>query len=72
LPEWSAASIRGEVQWLQAQRTQVSAFDQNTLSAEQRFERQYLLSRIDTDLFWLEEAKRPFTNPTFSAEEDLF
>ncbi|MBV9011819.1 MAG: DUF885 domain-containing protein [Pseudonocardiales bacterium] len=65
LPDWSAAGIRGEVQWLHAQRTQAEAFDQNTLSAEQRFERQYLLSLIDTDLFWREEAEQPFTNPAF-------
>ncbi len=65
LPDWSAAGIRTAVQWLHAQRTEAEAFDQNALSAEQRFERQYLLSRIDADLFWLEEAEQPFTNPTF-------
>jgi Bacterial protein of unknown function (DUF885) len=69
LPDWSAAGIRGEVQWLHAQRTQTEAFDQNALSAGQRFGRQYLLSRIDTDLFWLDEAKRPFTNPAFYLDD---
>jgi hypothetical protein len=65
LPDWTAAGIRAEAQWLHAQRTQAEKFDQNTLSAAQRFERQYLLSRVDTDLFWLEEAEQPFTNPEF-------
>src|SRR5262249_20744796 len=65
LPDWSPAGISTQVQWLHAQRTQAEKFDQNTLSAEQRFERQYLLSRIDTDLFWTEEAEQPFTNPSF-------
>ncbi|MGH3836019.1 MAG: DUF885 domain-containing protein [Pseudonocardiaceae bacterium] len=65
LPDWSAAGIRAAVQWLHAQRTQTEALDQNVLSAEQRFERKYLLSRIDADLFWLEEAEQPFTNPSF-------
>ncbi len=65
LPDWTAAGIRAEAQWLHGQRTQAEMFDQNTLSASQRFERQYLLSRIDTDLFWLEEAEQPFTNPEF-------
>ncbi|MGH3767986.1 MAG: DUF885 domain-containing protein [Pseudonocardiaceae bacterium] len=65
LPDWSAAGIRAEAQWLHGQRTQAEMFDQNTLSAAQRFERQYLLSRIDTDLFWLENAEQPFTNPEF-------
>ncbi len=65
LPDWSAAGIRAAVQWLHAQRTEAETFDQNTLSADQRFERQYLLSRIDADIFWLEEAEQPFTNPAF-------
>ena len=39
LPDWSATGIRATVQWLHAQRTQAGAFDQNALSAEQRFER---------------------------------
>ncbi len=65
LPDWTAAGIHTEAQWLHGQRTQAEMFDQNTLSASQRFERQYLLSRIDTDLFWLEEAEQPFTNPQF-------
>jgi hypothetical protein len=65
LPDWSAAGIRAATQWLHAQRTQAETFDQNALSAEQRFEQKYLLSRIDTELFWLEEAEQPFTNPNF-------
>jgi Bacterial protein of unknown function (DUF885) len=71
LPDWSAAGIRAAVQWLHAQRAQADAFDQNALTTEQRFERQYLLSRIDTDLFWLEEAERPFTNPAFYLDSGL-
>lgn len=65
LPDWSAAGLRAMVQWLHSQRTQVETFDQNSLNDDQRFERQYLLSRIDADLFWLEEAEQPFTNPAF-------
>lgn len=65
LPDWSAAGIHAEAQWLRGQRTQAEKFNQNSLSTEQRFARQYLLSRIDADLFWLEEAEQPFTNPAF-------
>ncbi|MGH3754783.1 MAG: DUF885 domain-containing protein [Pseudonocardiaceae bacterium] len=71
LPDWSAVGLRAAVQWLHAQRTQADTFDQNALSAEQRFERQYLLSRIDTDLFWLEKAEQPFTNPAFYLDGGL-
>jgi hypothetical protein len=65
LPDWSAAGVRAMVQWLHAQRAQAEAFDQDALSADERFERKYLLSRIGADLFWLEEAEQPFTNPAF-------
>jgi hypothetical protein len=65
LPDWSPGGIRATAQWLHTQRTQAEAFSENTLSAAQRFERQYLLSRIDNELFWLEEAEQPFTNPAF-------
>lgn len=71
LPDWSAAGIRSTVQWLHAQRTQAEVFDQNVLSAQQRFERQYLLSEIDANLFWLEEAEQPFTNPAFYLDSGL-
>ncbi|MGB9279931.1 MAG: DUF885 domain-containing protein [Pseudonocardiaceae bacterium] len=71
LPDWSATGIHAAVQWLHAQRTQAEAFDENVLSAEQRFERQYLLSQIDTDLFWLEEAEQPFTNPAYYLDSGL-
>lgn len=30
-----------------------------------------MLSRIDTDLFWLEEAEQPFTNPAFYLDGGL-
>lgn len=65
LPDWSAAGIRTETQWLHDQHARAEGFDEKALSAEQRFERQYLLSRIDGDLFWLEKAEQPFTNPSY-------
>jgi len=71
LPDWSADGIHADAQWLHAQRAQAERFDQNTLSTTQRFERQYLLSRIDTDVFWMEEAQQPFTNPAFYLDGGL-
>jgi hypothetical protein len=71
LPDWSAAAIHADGQWLHAQRVQAEMFDQNALSVTQRFERQYLLSRIDADVFWLEEAEQPFTNPAFYLDGGL-
>ena len=71
LPDWSAGGIQADVQWLHVQRTQTEMFDQNSLNASERFEQQYLLSRIDTDLFWLERAQLPFTNPAFYLNSGL-
>ena len=72
LPDWSATGIRATVQWLHAQRTQAEAFDQNALSAEQRFERQYLLAQIDTDLFWLDmRSGHSPTQPTISTAASI-
>ncbi|HUP92672.1 MAG TPA: DUF885 domain-containing protein [Solimonas sp.] len=65
LSDWSAAGIGREVDWLKAQRKATEAYDEAGLTPAQRFERQYLLSVIDTDLFWLAEAEQPFRNPTY-------
>ena len=63
LPDWSAEGIAAEIKRLHAARDGAVALE--GLSDEQRFERDYLVSRIDRDLFWLETAEAPFRNPTF-------
>jgi uncharacterized protein (DUF885 family) len=65
LPDWSADGIAREVNWLKAQRQQALGFKEADLSERQRFERDYLLARIDGDLFWREEAQSPFRNPSY-------
>lgn len=65
LPDWSAAAIRQNIVWLEAQRTRTAAFRPAALDEAQRFEREYLLARIDVDLFWLRDAGQPFRNPAF-------
>jgi hypothetical protein len=65
MPDLSAAGIRKEVARLEKCRRQVLAFDEAPLNAQQRFERDYLLNVIDTDLYWLGRAKFPFTNPAW-------
>ena len=65
MPDLSAAGIAREVARLRKCRSQVEAFDPATLGSEQRFEREYLLNVIDTDLFWLDRANSPFRNPAW-------
>ncbi len=65
LPDWSAAGIAAEVARLNEFRELALAFDDTGLSARQRYQRDYLLSRARRDLFWLDTADWPFRSPSF-------
>lgn len=71
LPDWSKAGIARQSAWLKAQRKQAQSFTDKKLDPTQRFEREYLLSRIDTDLFWIDEAAFPFHNPAWYLDGGL-
>ncbi len=70
IPDYSEANIRREIARLHAARDQAVAFDSTTLSADQRFERAYLVAVIDGQLFWMETAGWPFRNPQYYAGLD--
>jgi hypothetical protein len=70
LPDWSAAGIAAEIKRLHGARDRAAAFDAG-LTDQQRFERDYLIARIDRDLFWLEVVGDPFRNPTFYFDWNL-
>src|SRR5271169_7206845 len=63
LPDLSSHGIKREIARLHDARTQIGAVDPAKLEPRERFDREYLLSVIDRDLFWLEKARFPFTNP---------
>ena len=65
LPDWSAGGIAAEVTRLHAARTEVQAFDTATLTESEQLEREIVLTAIDGQLFWLERAQAPFTNPAW-------
>ena len=65
MQDFSAAAIEKEIARLRAARQRVDDFDATLLGAERAFERDYLLSRIDRDLFWLAEAQWPFLSPDY-------
>lgn len=69
LPDFSAAGIAAEVARLHTARAAALAFDTDALDAHQRYLREYVLSRIDTDLFWMEEADWPRRNPRFYSDQ---
>lgn len=63
LPDWSREGIDREIHRLETERK--LALEIRSLDGQQSFERDYLISRIDRDLFWMKEARWPFRNPTF-------
>jgi len=63
LPDWSAAGIAAEVTRLHAARDRAAGV--TSLSGGEAFERDYLVSQFDDDLFWLEDVQQPFINPAF-------
>ena len=63
--DWSPQAIAAEVARLHQARTDATTLDAASLTADERFEREYLLTVIDGNLFWLERARAPFANPAW-------
>jgi hypothetical protein len=63
LPDLSAHGLKRQISRLHDARAQIAAVDAAALEPNERFDREYLLAVIDRDLFWLEKARYPFTNP---------
>ena len=71
LPDWSPEGIQKEVTRLEQARERALAFPDASLSPEQQFQRRYVVSRIDHDLFWLRDVRQPFTNPSYYFDAGL-
>lgn len=65
MSDWSAAGFQKEIERLTQLRTQALYLNAEPLEPAQRFEREYVLSIIDSDLFWLDQARAPFKNPAW-------
>ena len=75
LPDLSSHGIKREISRLHDARTQLTAVDPGPLQPRERFDREYLLTVVDRDLFWLEKARFPFTNPYWylgSIDPDMY
>ena len=68
LPDWSAEGLAKEIKRLHQEKDRVSAFRDSQLNERERFERDYLASVMDADLFWLESVEWPFRCPQFYAD----
>ena len=69
LPDFSPAGLNENARWLHAQRKSIASFTDDRLAPRQRFEREYVLSVIDGQLFMLEESGFPYRNPAFYASD---
>jgi uncharacterized protein DUF885 len=68
LPDWSADGMAKEARRLHAEKDRIAGFQNSALDERQRFERDYVASVIDSDLFWLETAEWPLRCPQFYAD----
>lgn len=67
LPDWSREGIAREINRLRDARAAALTFSNTELTETHRYQREYVIARIDHDLFWYEESRMPFTNPLFYA-----
>ncbi|RDZ28843.1 DUF885 domain-containing protein [Lysobacter silvisoli] len=67
LPDWSPQGLAATGTWLKEQRAKIAGFGDDKLDAQQRFQREYALSVIDGQLFYLEDSGFPNKNPAFYA-----
>src|SRR5688572_15316192 len=63
LPDWSADGIAAQIKRLRAARERAAGM--SGLAGADAFERDYLVSQFDDDLFFLEDAQFPFMNPAY-------
>src|SRR6185503_15464929 len=54
-----------ESERIKAQRGRALAFSEDDLDARRRFERSYLLARLEGQHYWLDLSDDPYSNPTF-------
>jgi uncharacterized protein (DUF885 family) len=65
LPDWSEAGLQAEIAYRKKAIASASAMDASKLTDAQKFERNYLIRVMEGELFWLEEADQPHTNPAY-------
>jgi uncharacterized protein (DUF885 family) len=65
LRDVSAAGIAKEIARLEAARARAAGFNDESMSPEERFQREYVLAAIDNELFYLREGRFPFRNPSW-------
>ena len=65
LPDWSEAGLKKMIDVRKQAIADAKAIDEADLSETERFERDYLVNVMEAELFWLETADYPHTNPAY-------
>jgi uncharacterized protein (DUF885 family) len=65
MPDWGRAAFDADAAKLRESLATAEKFDAATLNAQERFERDYLVWVIETQLFWQTSAEEPFRNPAW-------
>ena len=68
LPDWRAAGLLREAARLHAAHDSAEAWDTTGLDPRQRLQRRYLIAVLEGQLFWLDDAKWPWKNPAWYAD----
>ncbi len=65
LPDWSEAGLQRQADFLRTAITRARAIPSQGMSAQDRFERDYLIQTAEGRLFWLVDADSPHANPAW-------
>jgi hypothetical protein len=68
-PDWTDAGLQGWTGRLHRLRDSATAFPLDSADTATRLERDYLVSVIDRDLFWIERADWPHRNPSWYTDQ---
>jgi hypothetical protein len=68
-PDWSSAGLQRWAARLHGLRDSAATFAIDPADSARGFERDYVLARIDRDLFWLERADWPRRNPEWYSDQ---
>jgi uncharacterized protein (DUF885 family) len=65
LADFSPAGLKAMIDYRKDAIAKAQAIDAGKLSDGQKFERQYLINTMQSELFWIEEADQPHKNPAY-------
>ena len=65
LPDWSAEGLSAQINYRKQAIVDAKTINETSLTEAEKFERNYLIAVLQGELFWLQTADFPHTNPSF-------